>query len=67
MLSLNNIEVIYSDVILVLKGVSLAVGEGDMVALPGANGAGKNTTLNAVFGLLKTELREIKDGAIKFE
>jgi branched-chain amino acid transport system ATP-binding protein len=54
-------------VILVLKGVSLAVGEGDIEALPGANGAGKNTTLNAVFGLLKTELRGITDGAIKFK
>mgnify|MGYP002630354399 FL=1 len=53
--------------ILVLKGVSLAVGEGDIEALPGANGAGKNTTLNAVFGLLKTELRGITDGAIKFK
>lgn len=67
MLSLNNIEVIYSDVILVLKGVSLAVGKGDIVALLGANGAGKSTTLKAISGLLRTELGEITDGSIEFE
>ena len=54
MLRLNNIEVIYSDVILVLKGVSLEVGEGRIVALLGANGAGKTTTLKAISGVLHT-------------
>jgi branched-chain amino acid transport system ATP-binding protein len=66
MLSLNNIEVIYSDVILVLKGVSLDVAEGSVVALLGANGAGKTSTLKAISGLLKTELGEITDGSIEF-
>jgi len=67
MLTLNNIEVIYSDVILVLKGVSLSVEEGNIVALLGANGAGKSTTLKAISGLLKTELGEVTDGNIEFE
>lgn len=67
MLTLENIEVIYSDVILVLKGVSLAVTEGRIVALLGANGAGKTTALKAISGLLKTELGEVTDGSIKFE
>ena len=55
MLRLNNVEVIYSDVILVLKGLSLAVEHGQIVALLGANGAGKTTTLRAISGLLKAE------------
>jgi len=67
MLILNNIEVIYSDVILVLKGVSLDVMEGKIVALLGANGAGKTTALKAISGLLKTELGEVTDGNIEFE
>jgi branched-chain amino acid transport system ATP-binding protein len=67
MLSLNNIEVIYSNVILVLKGVSLKVKEGQVVALLGGNGAGKTTTLKAISGLLKTELGEVTDGGIEFE
>ena len=67
MLSLNNIEVIYSNVILVLKGVSLQVPEGRIVALLGGNGAGKTTTLKAISGLLKTELGEVTDGSIEFE
>jgi branched-chain amino acid transport system ATP-binding protein len=67
MLTLNNIEVIYSDVILVLKGVSLDVPQGNIVALLGANGAGKTTTLKAMSGLLKTELGEVTDGTIEFE
>jgi branched-chain amino acid transport system ATP-binding protein len=67
MLTLNNIEVIYSDVILVLKGVSLNVAEGTIVALLGANGAGKTTALKAISGLLKTELGEVTDGNIEFE
>ncbi|MCF8082339.1 MAG: ABC transporter ATP-binding protein [Deltaproteobacteria bacterium] len=67
MLSINNIEVIYSNVILVLKGVSLTMGQGDIVALLGANGAGKTTALKAMSGLLRTELGEVTDGSIEFE
>jgi len=67
MLSLNNIEVIYSNVILVLKGVSLKVNQGQVAALLGGNGAGKTTTLKAISGLLKTELGEVTDGNIEFE
>ena len=64
MLELNNIEVIYNDVILVLKGLSLEVPEGKIVALLGTNGAGKTTTLKAISGLLKTEDGEVTDGSI---
>lgn len=67
MLRLNNIEVIYLDVILVLKGVSLEVGPGKIVSLLGANGAGKTTTLKAISGLLYTEEGEVTDGSIEFE
>lgn len=67
MLSLNNIEVIYEDVILVLKGMSLQVPEGQIVALLGANGAGKSTTLKAISGLLKPENGEVTDGSIEFQ
>jgi len=66
MLVLNNIEVIYSNVILVLKGVSLEVKDGQIVSLLGANGAGKTTTLKAISGLLKTELGEVTDGSIEW-
>jgi branched-chain amino acid transport system ATP-binding protein len=66
MLRLNNIQVIYSDVILVLKGLSLEVAEGQIVALLGANGAGKTTTLKAISGLLKTEDGRVTDGSIEF-
>ncbi len=66
MLQLNNIQVIYSDVILVLKGLSLGVPEGAIVALLGANGAGKTTTLKAISGLLKTEDGKVTDGSIDF-
>src|SRR5713101_9752962 len=66
MLRLNNIEVIYSDVILVLKGLSLEVPDGQIVALLGANGAGKTTTLKAISGLLKTEDGKVTDGSIEF-
>ncbi|MDP2919815.1 MAG: ATP-binding cassette domain-containing protein, partial [Dehalococcoidia bacterium] len=55
MLKLNNIEVAYLNVIRVLHGVSLKVDDGSIVALLGANGAGKSTTLKAISGLLKTE------------
>ncbi|MDY6969199.1 MAG: ABC transporter ATP-binding protein [Spirochaetota bacterium] len=67
MLLLNNIEVIYSNVILVLKGVSLKVNDGSIVALMGANGAGKTTTLKAISGLLYTELGEVTEGSIEFD
>ena len=67
MLRLNNIEVIYSDVILVLKGVSLEVPDGKIISLLGANGAGKTTTLKAVSGVLYTELGEVTDGSIEFD
>ncbi|MEI7769060.1 MAG: ABC transporter ATP-binding protein [Chloroflexales bacterium] len=66
MLALNNIEVIYSDVILVLKGLSLEVKEGQIVALLGSNGAGKSTTLKAISGLLKTENGAVTDGEVRF-
>ncbi len=66
MLVLNNIEVIYNQVILVLKGVSLEVPDGDIRALLGANGAGKTTTLKAISGLLKEEDGEVTDGSIEF-
>jgi branched-chain amino acid transport system ATP-binding protein len=65
-LALNNIEVIYDDVILVLKGMSLEVREGQIVALLGANGAGKSTTLKAISGLLKGEEGEVTDGSISY-
>jgi branched-chain amino acid transport system ATP-binding protein len=66
MLQLNNVEVIYDQVILVLKGVSLEVPEGRIVALLGANGAGKSTTLKAISGLLRPERGEIIEGTIEF-
>ncbi len=66
MLKVNNIEVIYSDVILVLKGLSMVVPQGQIVALLGANGAGKSTTLKAISGLLKSEEGEVTDGEILF-
>ncbi len=65
LLSVNNIEVIYDHVILVLKGVSLQVPEGGIVALLGANGAGKSTTLKAISGLLRTERGEVTKGSIE--
>lgn len=67
MLTVNNIEVVYHDVILVLRGVSLRVDDGTIVALLGANGAGKTTTLKAISGLLKTELGEVTCGSIEFD
>jgi len=66
MLNVNNIEVIYDNVILVLKGLSLEVKEGQIVALLGANGAGKTTTLKAISGLLKVEEGEVTGGTIEF-
>jgi branched-chain amino acid transport system ATP-binding protein len=67
LLSVNNIEVIYDHVILVLKGVSLEVPEGGVVALLGANGAGKTTTLKAISNLLRAERGEVTKGAIEFD
>ncbi len=66
MLTLNNVEVIYNDVILVLKGMSIHVPEGKIVGLLGSNGAGKSTTLKAISGLLKPEDGEVTDGSIEF-
>ena len=67
MLVLSNIEVMYLNVILVLKGVSLEVPEGKIIALLGANGAGKTTALKAISGLLHTEEGEVTDGSIEFD
>jgi branched-chain amino acid transport system ATP-binding protein len=66
-LSVNNIEVIYDHVILVLKGVSVTVPRGGIVAILGANGAGKTTTLKAISNLLKAERGEVTKGSIEFE
>jgi branched-chain amino acid transport system ATP-binding protein len=66
-LSVNNIEVIYDHVILVLKGVSLNVARGGIVALLGANGAGKTTTLKAISNLLHAERGEVTKGSIAFD
>jgi branched-chain amino acid transport system ATP-binding protein len=66
LLEVNNIEVIYHNVILVLKGLSLKVRRGSIVAVLGNNGAGKSTTLKAISGLLKSENGEVTDGQIKY-
>ncbi|MFC1664084.1 ABC transporter ATP-binding protein [Pseudomonadota bacterium] len=66
LVNINNIEVIYNHVILVLKGVSLEVQEGTIVALLGGNGAGKTTTLKAISNLLKAERGEVTKGSIEF-
>ncbi|MBI0537259.1 ABC transporter ATP-binding protein [Roseomonas sp. KE2513] len=66
LLEVSNIEVVYSDVILVLRGLSLTVPQGRIVALLGANGAGKSTTLKAISGLLKTEEGEVTRGEVRF-
>lgn len=66
MLSIKNIEVVYNDVILVLKGLSLEVKQGKVVCLLGSNGAGKTTTLKAVSGLLRPDNGDITDGEIVF-
>jgi branched-chain amino acid transport system ATP-binding protein len=65
-LTVNNIEVVYDHVILVLKGVSLTVPKGGIVALLGANGAGKTTTLKAISNLLHAERGEVTKGSIEF-
>src|SRR5262245_43833007 len=65
MLTLNNIEVIYDGVILVLKGVSLVARQGGITTLLGANGAGKSTTLKAISGLLRSERGDVTKGSIE--
>jgi branched-chain amino acid transport system ATP-binding protein len=67
MLKVNNIEVVYNDVILVLRGVSLEVGQGEIVALLGANGAGKSTTLKSISGLLHSQRGEVTRGSIELD
>ena len=67
LLNVNNIEVIYDHVILVLKGISLSVERGQIVALLGANGAGKTTTLKAVSNLLKSERGDVSKGLIEYQ
>ena len=67
MLEVNNIEVVYNDVILVLKGISLSVPKGEIVALLGANGAGKTTTLKAVSGVLRLQNGDLEGGTIFLE
>ncbi len=66
MLQINNIEVVYSDVILVLRGVSLAVADKGVVSLLGANGAGKSTTLKAVSALLRAQQGAVTRGSIEW-
>jgi branched-chain amino acid transport system ATP-binding protein len=67
LLEVNNIEVVYNDILQVLRGVSLHVRDGSIVALLGTNGAGKTTTLRAISGLLKPENGFIREGYIKFK
>ncbi len=67
MLRVNNLEVVYNDIILVLRGISLDVPDGSIIAFLGANGAGKSTTLRAISGLLDYEDGEIKKGTIEFQ
>jgi len=67
MLNINNLEVIYDEVILVLRGMSLEVEPGSIVVLLGSNGAGKSTTLKAISGLLPSEHGEVTDGSVFFE
>jgi len=66
-LEVNNIEVVYHDIIQVLRGVSLQVPRGKIVALLGTNGAGKTTTLRAISGLLKPENGSVREGSVTFE
>ncbi len=67
MLTVENLEVVYNDVVLVLRGLSLEVGDGQIVALLGANGAGKTTTMRAVSGLLEVHEGDITKGTIHFD
>jgi len=67
LLQLNNISVVYSDVIQVLKGVSLSAERNRIISLLGSNGAGKSTTLKAISGLLKPENGKVTDGTILYD
>jgi branched-chain amino acid transport system ATP-binding protein len=67
MLTVENLEVVYNDVVLVLRGISLEVGDGQIVALLGANGAGKTTTLRAITGLLEIHEGDVTKGEVNFE
>ena len=67
LLKINNVEVIYNDVILVLKGVNMTMEEGSCIALLGANGAGKTTTLAAISGIIKSEDGKVTSGSIEFD
>ena len=67
MLQVRNLEVVYHHVVQVLRGLSLSVGQGQVVALLGANGAGKTTALKAISGLLPMENGEISDGEVIFD
>ena len=67
MLSIQNLEVVYQDVILVLRGVSFEIPKGKIVALLGSNGSGKTTTLRAITGLLDTQNGDITKGTISIE
>ena len=67
MLSLRNVEVRYSEVILALRSISLEVPDGEIICLLGSNGAGKTTTLKSITGLLKTEVGKVTDGEIEFD
>ena len=67
MLRVNNTQVVYNDVILVLKGISLEVPENGIVSLLGANGAGKTTTLKFINGIIQTQNGELEEGDIDFK
>jgi branched-chain amino acid transport system ATP-binding protein len=67
MLKVNNIEVVYNDIILVLRGISLEVPEMNIITLLGANGAGKSTTIKTIAGILSLEDGELKGGTIEFD
>lgn len=67
MLTVENLEVVYNDVALVLRGISIEVGDGQIVALLGANGAGKTTTMRAVTGLLEVHEGDITKGTVHFD
>ena len=67
MLSLNNIKVVYSDVVLALSEVSITVNDGNVVVLLGSNGAGKSTTLKSISGVLQTEDGKVTEGTIKLD
>jgi branched-chain amino acid transport system ATP-binding protein len=66
MLQLNNVEVVYDRTILVLRGVSLAVPDGQIVALLGSNGAGKSTTLKVISGILRPERGAVTAGSVEW-